>query len=144
LTLLDAYALLALVADEPAAAEVDELLRGGDCHVVIVNLAEAIDISARVHGLPLADVRGALEPLFLSGVLTAVSPTDAEAWAAARIRGAHYDRKERALSLADCFLLAQALADDDAVATADPPLATVARDEGVPVIALPDTAGNRP
>lgn len=144
MTLLDAYALVALVADEPAAAEVEALLRAGDCRVVVVNLAEAIDVASRVHGLPLAEVRGALEPLFITDVLTAASPTDAEAWASARIRGAHYDRKECALSLADCFLLAQALADGEAVATADPPLATVARDEGMDVIALPDTAGNRP
>lgn len=86
MTLLDRYALVALVADEPAAQEVEELLRAGDCRVVVVNLAEAIDITTRAHGFALDDVRGALEPLLASEVLRAVSPTEAEAWQAARIR----------------------------------------------------------
>src|SRR5262245_14701639 len=42
LTLLDAYAVVALLVAEPAGAEVKELLRAGGCRVVVVNLAEAI------------------------------------------------------------------------------------------------------
>lgn len=144
MTLLDAYALVALVADEPAAQEVEELLRAGTCRVVVVNLAEAVDITTRAHGLEARDVRRALEPLLASDVLGAVSPTEAAAWEAARIRIEHYDRNDCALSLADCFLLAQALADEDQLATADPAVATVARQLGVGVIGLPDTKGRRP
>lgn len=88
--------------------------------------------------------RCALESLLASEVLRAVSPTEAEAWQAARIRAEYYDRNECALSLADCFLLAQAVADGDQLATADPPVATVARQLDVDVIGLPDTAGRRP
>jgi len=140
-TLLDAYAL---VADEPAAEEVEQLLRTGNCQVAIVNLAEAIDICGRVHGLPGDEVRGALEPLFLGGVLAAAAPGESDAWLAARICGAHYDRRSRPLSLADCFLLAQALRMGAGIATADPPLAQVGRTEGCEIIALPDSSGARP
>jgi PIN domain nuclease of toxin-antitoxin system len=144
LTLLDAYALVALLADEPAAQEVDEILRGAECRVVVVNLAEAVDITTRAHGFPLEDVRAALEPLLASAVLGVAIPTEAAAWEAARVRAEYYDRKDCALSLADCFLLAQAEADGDGLVTADPPVAKVARQLGVEVIGLPDTAGRRP
>jgi predicted nucleic acid-binding protein len=108
------------------------------------NLAEAVDISQRIDGLPLADIRRALDPLLISDVLDPV-PTDAEeAWLAAELRVRHYDKRTRALSLADCLLLAHALRADEAIATADPPLAEATRDEGVDVIALPDSDGNRP
>jgi predicted nucleic acid-binding protein len=141
---LDAYALVALVADEPAAGEVEAILRGGGCRVVVVNLAEAIDICGRVHGLPGDEVRRALEPLFLGGILEAAASGEEDAWSAARIRGTHYDRRDRQLSLADCLLLAHATRTGDRIATADPPLASVGRMEGCEVIALPDSSGVRP
>jgi PIN domain nuclease of toxin-antitoxin system len=144
LTLLDAYALVALVVDEPAADEVESLLRERDCGSVVANLAEAIDISHRVHGLPLDDIREALEPLLLGGSLSVVVSDESDAWRAAELRGRHYERKTRALSLADCFLLAHAMAAGDGIATADPPLADAARVEGVALVALPDSAGRRP
>jgi predicted nucleic acid-binding protein len=143
LTLLDAYALVPLVADEPAAQEVEELLRAGDAKVVIVNLTEAIDISQRVLGYDSGDVRNALEPLLLAGDLEAVSSDEQAAWSAAELRARHYDRKTRALSMADSFLVAHALA-GEAIATSDPALAAAARTKGVAVIALPDSGGNRP
>ena len=143
MTLLDAYALVALVADEPAASEVEDLVRAGDASVVVVNLAEAVDIAQRVHGYDHSDVRAALEPLLLAGALKAVSSGEEIAWSAAELRTRHYDKKSRALSMADCFLLAHALEGED-IATSDPPLAQVARDEGLVVIALPDSDGSRP
>ena len=144
MTFLDAYALVALVAEEPAAAEVEELLRAGDCRVAPANLAEAVDISQRIHGLPLDEIRAALEPLLISKVLEAVSTDAGDAWLAAELRARHYDKKTRALSLADCLLLAHALSADEAIATADLPLAEAAGEEGVDVIGLPDSDGNRP
>jgi PIN domain nuclease of toxin-antitoxin system len=143
LRLLDAYALVALAADEPAAPEVEELLRGGDCGVVIANLAEAIDRCSRVHGLPAEAVRAALEPL-LSDVLAPLASGVAEAWRAAELRGAYYHRKTCALSLADCFLLAHAGLSHHAIATADPALAGAGRKEGIDVAPLPDSSGKRP
>lgn len=141
--LLDAYALVALLADEPAADEVEELLRGEEeIGVTLFNLAEAVDVTQRVHGLATGAVRGALEPLIGHRIAPLV-PTERDAWRAAELRVRHYDRRHRALSLADCFLLAAA-EHGARIATADPPLADVARGEGVPVVAIPDSVGKRP
>jgi predicted nucleic acid-binding protein len=143
-TFLDAYALVALTVDEPAADEVEDLLRRGDARVAVVNFAEAVDVSRRTHGLAADEVRRALEPLLLGGALASVGSGEPHAWLAADLRARHYDRRNRALSLADCFLLAQALTASDGIATADPVLAEAARAEAVAVVALPDSAGRRP
>ena len=47
---LDAYALVALIVNEPAAELVEGVLRAGDAAITSVNLGEAIDVSCRVHG----------------------------------------------------------------------------------------------
>jgi len=142
LTYLDAYALVALVADEPAAAEVESLIREHDCRVSTVNLAETVDVSQRVHSLSLGELSGILGPLFPDDVLL-VSAQEVHAWAAADIRARHYSRRSP-LSLADCFLIAHGSLDEDGLATSDAPLAEAARAEGVPVTALPNSAGRRP
>lgn len=144
MTFLDAYALVALVGDEPAAEEVQELLREGGMRVVIVNLAEAIDISQRVHKLPAEEVRRALEPLLLGSVLFAAVSDEPQAWLAAELRIKHFDKKTCGLSMADCFLLAHALTDGGPIVTSDPPMATVARAEGLEVVGLPHSSGKRP
>lgn len=144
MTLLDAYALVALIADEPAAEDVEMILRGGDARVVISNLAEAVDVSRRALGFPAATVRTALEPLLMTGALEPAVSTEDHAWLAAELRGQHYDRKSCALSMADCFLLAHGLTDSDSIATADPAVVVVARSAGVEVRALPDSTGARP
>jgi uncharacterized protein with PIN domain len=141
-TLLDAYAIVALVADEPAADDVEALLRRGGAAITTVNLAEAVDVARRVHGLPEADVRDAVEPL-LSEVIATIEPAETAAWRAADLRNRYYERRTRPLSLADCFLIAAA-GHADTIATADPPVAQVARAERLGVVALPDTAGRRP
>jgi uncharacterized protein with PIN domain len=139
---LDAYALLALVRDEPAAGAVEELLRGGASGITALNLAEAVDVAQRVHGLPSDDVRETIEPL-LAGTLSVLQAGEDEAWRAAEIRLRHYDRRSSALSLADCFLLAAAGA-GDSVATSDPPVAAAARLEAIEVVPLPDSSGRVP
>jgi PIN domain nuclease of toxin-antitoxin system len=141
-TLLDAYALVAFVADEPAAGEVEQLLRAGGCGLTTVNLAEAIDVARRVHGLQEEDLRGLAEPL-LDDALVVIPTSEAQAWRSADLRARYYDRRLSPLSIADCFLLAAAGLDDE-VATADPVVAEVARVERIAVNALPDTAGQRP
>jgi predicted nucleic acid-binding protein len=144
MTLLDAYALVALIADEPAAEEVDAILRDGHARVVIVNMAEAVDISQRAHGLSGEDVRAALEPLLLGRILSPVVSDEPQAWLAAEIRAQHYDRRTQALSIADCFLIAHAVTDGGPIATTDPPLATVAREMDIEVTALAGSGGERP
>ena len=145
MTFLDAYGLVAFVADESAADEVEQLLRDeAPVGVVVGNLAEAIDISQRVHGLSTRAVQDALEPLFLDETLASVTSHASDAWQAAALRSKHYDRKACAVSLADCFLLGHAMSADDAIATSDPALAGIARAEGVRIVALPDRRGDRP
>ena len=141
MTFLDAYALVALVADEPAAGEVETILRGGEARVVIVNLAEAVDIR-RVHGLRADEIRRAIEPLLLGDALSAAVSDEPHAWLAAELRAKH--KRTSALSMADCFLLAHALTDSGAIATSDPAIAAVARAEGIDLVPLPDSSGSRP
>ena len=140
--LLDAYALVALLAGEAAGAEVEQLLRDGQTGVTSVNLAEAIERTRRVHEVPHAKVRHALEAL-LGPVILVLAPAEREAWRAADLRARYYDRSARAVSIADCFLLAAA-GSGDSIATSDPAVAATARDEAIEVVALPDSAGRRP
>lgn len=63
---------------------------------------------------------------------------------AGQLRAAHYHRTTSPLSLADCVALAVADDRGEALATADPSLAAMARAEGVEVIGLPDAQGRRP
>lgn len=51
---VDAFALIALLRDEPAAGEVEGLLRRGEAAVTAINLAEALDVLERVDGVPRA------------------------------------------------------------------------------------------
>jgi PIN domain nuclease of toxin-antitoxin system len=143
LILLDAYAVIALLGEEPAADEVEELLRRGDCAASVVNLAEAIDVSCRVHDLALGDVRAALGALILGGQVRVIVPDEESAWRAAGLRQSYYAKKTCELSLADCFLIGAATSVDQ-IATADEPVARVARSEGIEVFPLPDSAGTRP
>jgi len=139
---LDAFALVALAADEPAAGEVEALLRRGDATVTAVNFAEVIDVLGRTRGHEPAGLRETFAPL-LQEAVELLEVGDDGAWRAAELRRRHYERKASPLSLADCFALAAGV-EDGALATADPPLAAAARAEGIDVIALPDSNGTRP
>lgn len=139
---LDAYALVAFLADEPARAEVEALLRE-PCLMTTVNLAESIDVLARVYGVDEDELRALVSPL--TGEAFAVEvPLEADAWLAAQLRRRYYERATRELSLADCFLLATASRLDASVATADPAVASVTRGESMELVALPDRSGSRP
>ena len=139
--LLDAYALIAFVREEPAAAEVEELLREWDTGVTAYNFAEALDVLQRVHRVPEERVRGVIEPL-LAGELELVSTGAEEAWRAGALRVRHYRKRVRELSLADCILLAHGR-NGDRIATADPAVVAVARAERIETVALPDSSGRR-
>ena len=97
-----------MLRGEPAADEVAELLSHEGARIPVVNLCEAIDVCTRKHGLGEREVRDVVEPLLLTGRLIAVESDAGEAWRAAGLRARYYDRKGRALSLADCLLLAHA------------------------------------
>jgi predicted nucleic acid-binding protein len=143
LTVLDAYPLVAYLVDEPAAEEVKVLLATGDTLASSVNIAETLDVACRIYGASEPAMRGAVELLVQSSLLAISAPDLETSERAAELRIAHYRRRHRSLSLADCFLLAAA-GPGDRVATADPAVAEVARREGIDVIALPDSSGRRP
>jgi predicted nucleic acid-binding protein len=135
-TFLDAYALVAFLTGGPAAPPVRALLREGDVAVATANLAEALDVSQRVRGLPMTRAIETLEPLFerpLATVELDVPTAHRAAW----IRAQHYHRSSRPISLADSILVASA-SQDDRIATADPDVLAVADAEGVPLMALPE------
>jgi predicted nucleic acid-binding protein len=142
-TLLDAYAIVAFVAEERAAAEVDGILRQGSSAVTSVNLAEALDVLVRTHGVPGRYAREIIEPLVDDSIVL-VAPGWTEASHAAEIRARRYDRRKRDLSLADCFLLGTAATHGHEVATSDPAVAATAREEGIALVPLPDRFGKRP
>ena len=135
MTLLDAYALVAFLVGGPAATQVRVILRAGDAAVATANLAEALDVSKRVYGVPIARAMEILEPLF-DGKLSAVPLPVVLARRAAEIRARHYHRRSRPISLADAILVATAGA-GARIATADPDVLAVARAEGVETVALP-------
>jgi predicted nucleic acid-binding protein len=141
-TVLDAYALIAFLLEEPAAREVDRLIRRGTAGIPVVNLTEALDVTQRVHGVPATELRTVVEPLL--GLAVRVIPhAESHAWRAAEIRRSYYDRRNNPLSLADCLLLASVEPPDE-LATADPAIAAVARAEGTRLLPLPDSAGSFP
>jgi PIN domain nuclease of toxin-antitoxin system len=142
MTALDAYALVAFFADEPARDEVEAILRR-ECVMSSVNLAESLDVLMRVHGIEEEELRARVDSLLLD-VIHLDAPSASDAWVAARLRARHYDRSARALSMADCFLLAMSARLRVALATADPAVAATAREESVELVPLPDHTGTRP
>jgi predicted nucleic acid-binding protein len=139
---LDAYAVIAFIRDEPAAAPVGSLLRS-DSQLVAPNLAEIVDKLVRVFGRRVDDVHARLALLERAGVR--MVPADAElGLLAGELRARHYHHQRMPVSLADCFAAAHALRSQLPLATSDRPLATVVRAEGGEVLGLPDTAGRLP
>ncbi len=136
MTLLDAYALVAFLVGGPAAPQVRGILREGEAAIATANLAESLDVSQRVHGLPMSSAMEVLEPL-LEGPLSAVSLDLPTARRAAEIRARHYHRSTCPISLADAVLLATARP-GDRLATADPDVLAVAHREEIEPLALPE------
>lgn len=139
---LDAYALTALLAAEPAAEEVADLITAGPVAVTAPNLAEAADRLGRVYGLAVARTHAAVESLEQSSDLTVRGIDRMHAWRAAELRVEHYHRTRCPLSLSDCLLLA-ATGDEERLATSDPHVLATADLENIARIALADSQGRR-
>lgn len=140
--LLDAYALTALLADEPAASEVEQLLSRAGAAIAAPNLAEAADRLARVHGIAVERTRDAVESLEQALELRIRPAERGHAWRAAELRAKHYHRTHAPLSLGDCLLLAMT-GDHDQLATADPHVLATADAEGIKRVVLADSRGRR-
>ncbi|MEP6761820.1 MAG: PIN domain-containing protein [Sporichthyaceae bacterium] len=140
--MLDAYAVLAYLRAEPCAADVATLLRSPSV-LTAANAAEVFDQLVRVYEREPDDVHADIALLATAG-MELVPVTAYQGLAAARLRARHYDRKRRAVSLADCITAATALNRNAALATSDPALAAVVRAEGGQVHPLADSAGVKP
>lgn len=138
MTVLDAYAVLALLKGEPAAWNVRLLLDTAECGLTALGVAEVVDHLVRIVGTTEEDAALDLAQLGL----TVPDPVDAElALQAGLLRARNYDRRSRAVSLADCVAAETARTLNSAVATSDPHLLDLCRDEGIGVIPMPDSHG---
>lgn len=131
-TLLDAFALVAFLDDEPAAADVESLLARGDVAMSTVNLAEAAQKKLRLSSVTLPELRQVVGAL----PLAVIPYSEGHAWRAAELRERYYHRRRCAVSLADCCLVAVATS-VDRVATADPAVLRMAQAEGIGTVELP-------
>jgi len=135
---------VAFFLDEPAAADVEAILRGAQGSTIsALNLAEVVDVMARIFERPPNRTLDALA--FLEHAGLRVMAVDAEiGLAAGALHARHYDRQTSPLSMADCVALATAMQLREPLATSDPPLALAAQVEEVRIVALPDSKGRRP
>jgi uncharacterized protein with PIN domain len=132
-----------LLLEEPSADEIATALRGAtSLRISVVNVAEVIDVTRRAHGVAAEDAALAVDR-FLNEVARPVAATREQAERAAGIRARYYHRRDRDVSLADCFVIAVA-EPGDTVATSDSAVAFVAGAEGLDVLALPNARGRRP
>ena len=142
MSVLDAYAVIAYLRGEACADEVAALLRDRTA-LTAVNATEVVDQLVRVFGRDPDDVHADLALLASAG-MTVRSVSAELGLEAGRLRARHYHRQRRAVSLADCIAAAAALDEDRPLATSDPALAALVRDEGGRVHALPGSDGTRP
>ena len=119
--LLDSFALLAYLNDEPGKTRVQELLSLAEdrkCRLVmcLVNLGEVLYITERERGLPLAQ-----------SVLALVESLPMELLDASRdlVLDAAHVKAHHALSYADAFAVAAAMREGAIVLTGDPEFETV-------------------
>ncbi len=139
MTLLDAYAVIGLLAGEPVADDVDVLVRRSDCRMTTLGVAEVIDRMARLYDAEPDEVAVDIATLGLE------SPTPLDAATsvlAGRLRAQHYHRTTRAVTIADCVLAATARVTGEPLATSDPHLLGLCHDEGILAIPLPGSDGS--
>jgi uncharacterized protein with PIN domain len=135
---------VAALTGEPAAVEVERLLRDRDeaARISAVNVSEVLDVLVRHQGWPADAVEEKVRWLTAGG-LQVVVVGEAVALRAGRLHARHYHRTRRPLSLADCIALATSLSLGERLATSNPALLAAAADEGCPCTALPDARGQR-
>lgn len=136
---LDVYAVLALLKGERASDDVRMLLaQEQEAVLTALGLAEVVDHLIRLAG---ADEDEAVLDIAQLGLDSPPPVAASLALRAGRLRARHYHRKNRAVSLADCVAAETARSGRSSLATADPHLLDVCRDEGIAFIALPDSDG---
>jgi predicted nucleic acid-binding protein len=139
LTVLDAYAVIALLRAEPAAAVVQAALERGDAALTAVGVGEVLDHLIRLAG---ADEEEATLDVAQLGLLDAVGVTAQLGAAAGRLRARHYHRTRCSVSMADCIVAELARTRGETLATSDPHLLNVCDAEGIDYVALPQSDGS--
>ena len=137
--ILDAYALVAELRDEPAAEIVSGLLLDPDvyCRTISTAAAETVDRVSRLGGHPAQEVALRLLQLGLE-----ITPVDDDLGIRAGVlRADAYHRTWAPLSMADCLVAAEALRCRDVLATADPHLLDLVASRGGSFVALPASDG---
>jgi predicted nucleic acid-binding protein len=136
---LDSFAVLALLKDEPAAEQVQQLMESEeDASLTALGVSEVLDHLVRLAG---ADEEEAVLDLAQLGLASPHPVEIGVAMQAGLLRARHYHRKNRAVSLADCIAAETAKQAGSPLASADPHLLDLCRDEGIAVIPLPDSTG---
>lgn len=138
MTILDAYAVIALLRAEPAAAEVQAILNRDDAALPSVGIAEVLDHLIRIVGV---DEEEAVLDLAQLGLLDGPAVTPLLGAAAGRLRGRHYHRTRCAVSMADCIAAEAARTTGQPLATSDPHLLNVCHAEGIASVVLPQSDG---
>jgi uncharacterized protein with PIN domain len=100
---LDAGALLALLLDEPAAPDVEHMLRAGDVAITSVNYAEVTDQATRVQKRGHTQLARAIDPLVTGDVLRITAVSREMGQRAGELRARHYDRETRPVCWATAF-----------------------------------------
>lgn len=119
LTLLDVQAVAAFLIDEPAAHDVEALLRAPDaCGLVAINVAEVIDVLVRHRARDPEEIAERLDWLKAGGLET-IPVDDLMARRAGILRARHYHRSRCPVSIADCTVLAGASAPAGRCTTAE-------------------------
>ena len=140
MTILDAYAVLAFLKNEAAASEVEALIAAGSTSLTVVGLAEVLDHLIRLGG---ADEEYASLDVAQLRLDDPVPIDERLAAAAGRLRARHYHRTRCSVSLADCLAAEVARSQHRSLATSDPALLDVCRDEDIAVIVLTGSDGTR-
>jgi PIN domain nuclease of toxin-antitoxin system len=137
-TVLDAFAVIALFRGEPASAQVQALIEAGGSALTTLGVAEVVDHLVRVVG---AGEEDAVLDMAQLGLDDPIELDEGTAIQGALLRARHYNRKTCQVSLEDCVVAGVARARHTAAATSDPHLLGLCRDERIAVIALPDSSG---
>ncbi len=139
MTVLDAFAVIAYLRAEPAAAEVRALLKGTEVALTAVGVAEVLDHLIRIVG---ANEEDAALDLAQLGLLDATPVTATLGADAGRLRARHYHRTRCPVSMADCVAAEAARSRAEPLATSDPELLTVCHLEDIGRVVLPASDGS--
>ncbi|MDE3202971.1 MAG: PIN domain-containing protein [Acidobacteriota bacterium] len=140
MTILDAYAVIAFLKAEPAAAEVRPLLDRAEANLTAVGVAEVLDHLVRLAG---AEEEVAALDLAQLGLLDGVVVDADLGLAAGRLRARRYHRSRCSVSMADCIAAEAARREATGLATTDPHLLDLCHLEGISAIVLTPSDGTR-